>query len=68
MDWTCASHLRHENLRPGHTNLQKVHECIQYFKNRLDMEKQTKCNHVEYMSAVHQIHYSVHVLWLYRLL
>jgi hypothetical protein len=24
--------------------LQKVHECAQYSKHRLDMEKQTKCN------------------------
>ena len=68
MDWTCAPHLRHENSRPGHANLQKVHECAQYSKHRLDMEKQTKCNHVEYMSAVHQFHYLVHMLWLYGLL
>jgi hypothetical protein len=68
MDWTCMSHLRHENSCPGHGNLQKVHGYAQYSKHRLDMEKQTKCNHVEYMSAVHQFHYLVHMLWLYGLL
>jgi hypothetical protein len=67
MDWTCAPH-RHENSCPGHANLQKVHECAQYSKHRLDMEKQTNCNHVEFMSTVYQIHYIVQVLWLYRFL